>query len=215
MQMRTCIPRTPLVWRQVSWSGSSCLRLGIKLNSQIGKSSQKNVTLFQNFVTFCYWNFLLAEKFQFYESFLFFEWKVKYNYTKPKSFTQPCPQVTMQSPGQFLLFEFSIIMPAWHQLCIWMDPAGSITAYLDSEKVLDHFPVFVQDTFKAISASQVSQIWTNMETFRLMQCFFFVFYSTWITTYLLQSCLLISSCAIYFFRVGVIFCFTIADLFLN
>jgi hypothetical protein len=77
---------------------------------------------------------------------------------------------TILSPQQFLLFEFNLIMPAWHHLCFWLDPAGCVTAYLDGQQLLNPIPLPLEYAFNetSISRAEVTQIWTNMETFRLV-----------------------------------------------
>jgi uncharacterized membrane protein len=77
---------------------------------------------------------------------------------------------TMNSPPLLLLFKFSITMPAWHHVCIWLDPAGNVTAYLNGQQVADHVPLPLQDAFDmtSIASAAVTKIWTNMEIFRFV-----------------------------------------------
>ena len=54
-------------------------------------------------------------------------------------------------------------MPAWHHLCIVLDPMTKVTAYLDKVLVADQVPL---GAVNLTESAEVTKIWTNMETFR-------------------------------------------------
>ena len=67
------------------------------------------------------------------------------------------------SRPSFFLFNFSISMPVWHHLCIWLDSSAMITAYLDGWQATELISLEALDQ---TASTEVVQIWTNMETFR-------------------------------------------------
>ena len=68
-----------------------------------------------------------------------------------------------------LLYSFSITMPAWSQLCVWLEPVATngstayISAFLNRQLVADRV---LLGAFNQTAPAVVERLWTNMETFR-------------------------------------------------